>query len=81
MKSATLSSKGQVTIPKEVRDFLKVKSGDLIDFVIDKAGNVVVRAGTLHVGELKGMLKKPGRKPVSLEEMDQAILRLHGKRR
>jgi antitoxin PrlF len=81
MKSSSLTSKGQVTIPKEIRDFLKVKSGDLIDFVIDRHGNVVVRPGTVHLGELKGLLKKPGRKPVSLEEMDLAILHHHGKRR
>ncbi len=81
MKSSTLTSKGQVTIPKEIREYLKVKSGDLIDFIIDREGSVVVRAGTLHVGDLKGLLKKPGRKPVSLEQMDQAILHQHGNRR
>ena len=81
MRSSTLTSKGQVTLPKEIRDFMKVKSGDLIDFVIDREGNVVVRAGTIHVGELKGILHRPGRKPVSLEEMNRAILRHHRKRR
>jgi AbrB family looped-hinge helix DNA binding protein len=81
MKSATVTSKGQVTIPKEIRDFLSIKSGDLIDFVIDQDGKVVVRASTVHVGELKGLLKRPGRKPVTLEEMDRAILRQHRKRR
>jgi antitoxin PrlF len=81
MKTSTLTSKGQVTIPKEIRDFLKVKSGDLIDFIVDRQGTVVVRAGTMHVGELQGLLKEPGRKPVSLEAMDQAILRQHGRRR
>ncbi len=80
MKSATVTSKGQVTIPKAIRDFLKVKSGDLIDFLIDREGKVVVRAGTVHVGELRGILHRPGRKPVSLEEMDEAIARHHGKR-
>ena len=81
MKNSTLTSKGQVTIPKEIRDFLKVKSGDLIDFIIDRDGKVVVRAGTVHVGELKGLLKKPGRRPVSIEDMDRAILRQHSSRR
>jgi antitoxin PrlF len=81
MKNSTLTSKGQVTLPKKIREFLKVKPGDLIDFVIDREGNVVVRAATIHVGELKGILHEPGRKPVSLEQMDRAILEHHGKRR
>lgn len=81
MKSHSLTSKGQVTIPKRIRDFLKVKSGDPIDFVIDPGGNVIVRPATVHVGELKGILRKPGRRPVSLEEMDLAIIRQHGSRR
>ena len=76
MRSSTLTSKGQVTIPKKIRDFLKLKTGDLIDFIIDRQGNVVVRAGTVHVGELKGLLRRSDRKPVSLGEMDRAILRL-----
>jgi antitoxin PrlF len=81
MSSATVTSKGQVTIPKKVRDFLKLEPGDLIDFIIDQEGKVVVRASTVHVHELKGLLKRPRRKPVTLEEMDRAIVRHHRKRR
>ena len=80
MRRATITGKGQVTIPKEIRDHLKVKAGDRIDFIVGRDGNVVVRAGTLHVGDLKGMLRKPGRRPVSIEEMDEAVLGMHGKR-
>ena len=81
MKSSTLTSKGQVTLPKEIREFLKVKSGDLIDFIIDRDGRVLVRAASIHVGELKGLLHRPGRKPVTLREMEEAILRKHRDRR
>ena len=81
MRSSSLTSKGQVTIPKEIRYFLKVKTGDLIDFVIDRDGRVMVRGGTVHASELKGLLHRPGRKPVSLEQMERAILRHHGKHR
>jgi AbrB family looped-hinge helix DNA binding protein len=79
MPSSTLTSKGQLTLPKDIREFLKVKPGDRIDFVVDREGNVLVRPGALHVAELKGLLHRPRKKAVSLEEMDQAILRLHGK--
>jgi AbrB family looped-hinge helix DNA binding protein len=81
MRSSTLTSKGQVTLPKEIREFLKVKSGDLIDFIIDREGKVVVRPASVHVSELKGLLHRPGRKPVTLREMDEAILRHHRNRR
>jgi antitoxin PrlF len=81
MPSARLTSKGQATIPKEIRDHLKLQAGDIIDFVVDRDGVVVVRPGTAHVGQLKGILHKPGRRPVSLEEMDLAILGQHGRRR
>jgi antitoxin PrlF len=80
MRSSTLTSKGQITIPKAIREFLKVKSGDLIDFIIE-GDNVLVRAGTTHLSELKGMLHQAGRKPVSLEEMDRAVVHHHRKRR
>ena len=80
MPSATVTSKGQVTIPKEVRELLRVKVGDLLDFIVDPSGRVEIRAGTLQASDLKGMLHRPGRRPVTLEEMDRAIL-LRGKRR
>jgi AbrB family looped-hinge helix DNA binding protein len=80
MPSATLTSKGQVTIPKAIRQALKLRTGDRLDFVQEDEGRVVVRAGTADVGELKGLLHRPGRKPVRLEEMDAAIAR-HGRPR
>jgi antitoxin PrlF len=80
MKSASLTSKGQVTIPKKIREFLKLKSGDLVDFIVDGGGNVVVRAGTVDVRELKGILHRPGRKAVTLDAMERAIAQHHRKR-
>lgn len=81
MASATLTSKGQLTLPKTIREFLRVKAGDPVDFVIDDDGRVVVRPATLDVRALKGLLRGPGRRPVSVQEMDEAIARLHRKRR
>lgn len=73
MATATLTSKGQTTIPKEVRDHLHVSPGDKLDFLIDEEGRVVLRPATLDVRQLKGMLKRKRVKPVSLDEMERAI--------
>lgn len=73
MTIATLTSKGQTTIPKQVRDFLKLAPGDKLDFVIDPQGRVVIMPAKLDVRELKGLLKRRDGKILSLEEMDAAI--------
>lgn len=81
MPIATLTSKGQVTVPKRVREFLRVKPGDQLDFVIEEEGRVLVRAGTVHVNDLKGLLHRRGRRPVSVRAMKVAIARHHAARR
>jgi AbrB family looped-hinge helix DNA binding protein len=79
MPSSSLSSKGQVTIPKPIRDHLKLRTGDRLDFVIED-NRVVVRPGTRDLRTLRGILHRPGRKPVSVETMDAAVARFHKKR-
>jgi antitoxin PrlF len=81
MPSATLTSKGQVTIPKEIREALNVEAGDRLDFVLDAPGRVVVRAGTADIEDLKGLLHRPGRPAVTVEDMTAAIVRQHRRRR
>jgi AbrB family looped-hinge helix DNA binding protein len=78
--TTTVTSKGQVTIPKRVREFLRVKPGDRVDFVIDDDGRVLVRAGTISARALKGVLRRRGRRPVSLGAMEAAIIRHHRSR-
>ena len=73
MPSATVTSKGQVTIPKEVRDALAVEAGDVLDFQKNTDGSFRLHARKAHVSELAGMLHRKGRRPVSLAEMDAAI--------
>jgi antitoxin PrlF len=65
MSAATLTSKGQTTIPKEIRDGLGIKPGDQMTFTLLANGAVVMRAKTKSVLELGGALHKKGRKPVS----------------
>lgn len=72
MATATLTSKGQLTLPKEVRMALGVGPGDRVDFVRMEDGNFAVLPATHSVKSLKGLIPKP-RKAVSLEDMDRAI--------
>ncbi len=72
MATATLTSKGQTTIPKEIRDHLNLKPGDKISFKIED-GRVVLRAKNRSVLELAGILKRPGQEVLTIEEMNDAI--------
>ena len=67
-----MTSKGQVTIPKAIREQLRLRLGDKLDLVLDEAGGLRVEPVTGPVTELKGMLPKP-RCPVALVEMEKAI--------
>lgn len=75
MPNATLTSKGQTTIPKEVRDFLKLHPGDRLEFILHENGTVILRPATLNISDLKGILHRPGMKPVSVSAMNSAIRR------
>jgi len=75
MPTATLTSKGQMVIPKIIRDRLGLHPGDTLDFVVQDSGDVLIRPATDDVRRLKGLLHRPGRAPVSLEDMEKAIRR------
>jgi AbrB family looped-hinge helix DNA binding protein len=74
MASATLTSKGQITIPVSVREALGVGAGDRVEFVEVGPGRFEFIALSRPVTALKGMFGKP-RKAVSLEAMEAAISR------
>jgi len=61
---ATLTSKGQTTIPKPIRDSLGMKTGDRMSFTLMPDGVVVMRVKNKRASELAGFLYKKGRKPV-----------------
>ncbi|MGB8583192.1 MAG: AbrB/MazE/SpoVT family DNA-binding domain-containing protein [Candidatus Sulfotelmatobacter sp.] len=73
MAVATLTSKGQITIPVQVRTALGVDAGDRIEFVEIEKGQFAIVAATRSVRELNGLFHRKGRKPVSIEEMNAAI--------
>lgn len=75
MATATLTSKGQITIPVQVRTALGLDAGDRVEFVEVGKGEFNIVAATRSVKELKGMLRVRRRKPVSIEEMNRAIAR------
>lgn len=70
---ARMSSKGQVTIPKAIRDHLGLDQGDRLTFQIRESGEVVLEPEVVDITALKGMLPGPAQ-PVSIEEMEEAIL-------
>lgn len=72
MATATLTSKGQVTIPREVRTNLGVGAGDRLDFVRLEDGNYAIVPASHSIRSLKGVLRRPAQ-PVSLEDMQKAI--------
>jgi AbrB family looped-hinge helix DNA binding protein len=74
MSAATLTSKGQITLPKSVRDRLRLAAGDRVEFVETDAG-FVLRTATRDIRELKGILPRP-KHPVSIEAMNAAIAKM-----
>ncbi|MGI4861758.1 MAG: AbrB/MazE/SpoVT family DNA-binding domain-containing protein [Janthinobacterium lividum] len=73
MPIATMTSKGQVTIPVDVRHQLGLETGDQIEFSFNEAtGRYEVYPATRVLASLKGIVKKPA-KAVSIEDMNRAI--------
>lgn len=72
MASATVTSKGQITIPVDVRQSLRIEAGDRVEFVEVEPGRFEIVPATRSVKELKGMFGKASRS-VSIEEMNRAI--------
>lgn len=73
MTVATLTSKGQVTIPKAVRESLRLHAGDKVEFVVTDSKEALLRPITRKVDEVFGRLHKTGRKPISVDRMNIGI--------
>lgn len=70
---ATVTSKGQVTLPKPIRDALGFDPGTILDFEVDERGKLLVRKVNDDPLALFGIAKRRGQKAATLEEMDDAI--------
>ena len=68
---ATLTSKGQTTIPKEIRESLGMKPGDRMTFTLMPDSTVSMRLKNKSVVDLGGILKKKGRKPIPVEQLSR----------
>ncbi len=77
MTTATITSKGQITIPKDVRTRLGVGTGDRVEFVEIQGGVFQIVAATRDIQALKGIVPRP-KKPVTIEAMNQAVAELGG---
>lgn len=69
---ATLTSKGQITLPKEIRDTFGLEAGDEVRFIIMDDGKVFLIPPKIPITALRGIIPKPER-ALTLEEMDEAI--------
>lgn len=78
MTVATLTSKGQITIPKDIRTRLMLHAGDRIDFQLTAQGEVLLKPVTRHVDEVFGRLAQKSHRVLTPAEMDQVIKRRNG---
>jgi AbrB family looped-hinge helix DNA binding protein len=68
---ATLTSKGQMTIPKEIRASLGMKAGDRMTFTLMPDTTVIMRVKRKSISEVAGSLHKKGRKPIPVEQLSR----------
>ncbi len=82
MPKTTLTSKGQVTIPKEIRQRLGLRQGDQLIFHFDESGRLTVEPASRNLlGDLPGLLHhRAGKRPATIEEMDEAVRKAARKR-
>lgn len=72
MSTATITSKGQITVPAAVRAALGVEAGDRLEFVQIEPGHFELVAATQPVTALKGLVRRPAA-PVTIAQMSEAI--------
>jgi AbrB family looped-hinge helix DNA binding protein len=73
MPTATITSKGQVTIPKKIRDKLGLKPGDKLDFEINEEGKLEASTKKYAIEDVAGILYRPGQKAKTIEEMNEGV--------
>jgi AbrB family looped-hinge helix DNA binding protein len=73
MPTSTLTSKGQVTIPKEVRDRLHLKTGSRLDFIFSDSGQVILKPVQADFRSIRGIVRTKWKRPISVKKMNEAI--------
>lgn len=69
----TLTSKGQLTLPKEIRDRLKLDAGAILDFQIQADNTITARHVQPDARRIRGLLRSPHATPLTVEQMDEAV--------
>lgn len=72
MPTSTLTSRGQTTIPKSIRDALHLQPGDRVEFILEE-DRVILRRADADLTALDGLLDRSDQEPVSIEAMHEAI--------
>jgi len=72
MSEARMTTKGQITLPKDIRDRLGLKQGDRVRFIVEDDGRVRLLPAKRDVSELFGILPRPER-ALSIDEMDEIV--------
>ncbi|HXU45801.1 MAG TPA: type II toxin-antitoxin system PrlF family antitoxin [Thermoanaerobaculia bacterium] len=77
MATATITRRGQITLPRSVREHLRVAEGDRLDFVIRENGSVILVPIGGSLRRLSGLLARSGSRPASIEELHDSIAAFH----
>ena len=77
---ATVTDKGQVTVPKEIRQRTGIRPGSRLDFEVMEDGSLRVQVLSQGADKLFGLLHRPGAATRSIEEMDEGIAAAAGER-
>lgn len=80
--TATITTKGQVTVPRVIRERLRIGAGDRVDFIVNDDGDVVVRRAKAGINLLRGLLAPSHSKKrrVTIADMEAAIIGSHARR-
>lgn len=73
MVTATLTSKGQITVPKQIRESLHLHNGDKVQFLLRNDGEAILKPITKTVDEVFGRMRKPNSRAHSVGEMNAAV--------
>lgn len=73
---ATLTSKGQITLPKEIRDRLGLNAGSMLDFQVAHDNTITARQVLPDARRIRGLLKSPHASPPSMQQVDEAVSKL-----
>jgi len=69
----TLTSKGQLTLPKEIRDRLRLDAGAILDFQLQADNTITARHVQPDARRIRGLLKSPHAVPLTVQQMDEAV--------